>query len=209
MTFTSNIPASGQTLGNSRLQVLNNFASLREAISNGSGSGSGQPNHVDVNNNTGQGAGKHVFVQMPVQTPGAANLPLANEGGMITQTVSGKSELFYVRDNVNTYYQFTGPSLNATNGYTVILGGVLIQWFRATAANGATITFPKAFSAPPYSIVGNEITNGGGNVPFDFVKPITGSTGTPNATFILNLITNNGTPQPNPQLINFIAIGPA
>lgn len=195
MSFTPGIPASGQTLGNSRLQVLNNFASLRTTISNMT-----QPNHIDVNN---VGAGKHIFVQMPVQTTGAANLPAANEGGLITQLVAGSSELFYVRDNVNTYYQMTGSVTTGNNGATVILGGIRVQWFRATAANGAVINFPVAFGAAPYVIVGNE-TDGAG--VFDFVKP---QTTTATATnFTLSLLRADGNPQGVARNLNFIAIGP-
>lgn len=195
MTFTANIPASGQTLGNSRLQVLNNFASLRTTISNVT-----QPNHIDVNN---AGAGKHIFVQMPVQTPGAANLPLANEGGLITQTVSGSTELFYVRDNVNTYLQMTGSVVTGNNGASVILGGIRIQWFRALAANGAVINFPVAFGAVPYVIVGNEIDGAG---VFDFVKPLTASATTTN--FTLSLLRADGGAQAVARNLNFVAIGP-
>jgi hypothetical protein len=124
MSFTPNIPASGQTLGNSRLQVLNNFASLRTTISNVT-----QPNHIDVNNS---GAGKHIFVQMPNQTPGAANLPAAGEGGLITRAILGNSELYYVRDAVNTYYQMTGPFVMnvgpPANGSVLLFGGLIMKW---------------------------------------------------------------------------------
>lgn len=137
MSFTSNIPASGQTLGNSRPQVLNNFAILRSTISQGSGNpGPGdKPNHIDVND---IGAGKHIFVEMPVQTPGAANLPTANEGGMITQTSAGSSELFYVRDAVSTYFQMTGPLFtgkggNSVGGTTMLFGGIILKWGQVTS----------------------------------------------------------------------------
>lgn len=194
MSFTANIPASGQTLGNSRPQVLNNFASLRSTISN-----SVKPNHIDVNN---VGAGKHIFVEMPVQIPSAANLPLASEGGLITQTVGADSELFYVRDAVNTYYQMTGSVQNSANGYSVIFGGVRIQWFTATAADGAVIPFPISFTGGTYVIVGNEITNN--LTDRDFVKPI--NTGP--ASFTLRLVRIDGNPQTVPKDLNFIAIGP-
>ncbi len=195
MSFTANIPASGQTLGNSRLQVLNNFASLRTTISNVT-----QPNHTDVNNS---GAGKHIFVEMPVQTPGAANLPLANEGGLITQTVSGNSELFYVRDAVNTYFQMTGSVVKANSGTSVVLGGIRIQWMAINAADGATINFTVPFGGPPYVILGGEVDGAG---IFDFVKP---QTLTATATsFVLVLLRADGAPQTIARNLNFIAIGP-
>lgn len=155
MTFTPAIPASGQTLGSSRVPIVNNFASLRNTISNGSGvPGVGQPNHADVN---GIGPGKHLFVQMPVQTPGAQNLPLANEGGMITQTVAGSSELFYVRDAINTYIQMTGKSNAGNPGYTTILGGIIVQWQHIGALGGGPfqiINYPVTFPNSWLTIVG-------------------------------------------------------
>lgn len=125
MSFTAGIPASGQSLGSSRTQVLNNFSVLRSTISNVI-----QPNHIDVNNT---GAGKHIFVQMPVQVSGAANLPAAQEGGLITKTASGASELFYARDAVNAYLQMTGPlftgqGTNSVGGTTMLFGGIILKW---------------------------------------------------------------------------------
>lgn len=145
MSFTPNIPASGQTLGDSRSQILNNFASLRSTLSN-----SVQPNHIDVNSS---GAGKHIFVQMPVQTPGASNLPASNEGGLITQTLNGNSELYYVRDNVNTYYQVSGPVSAAANGYTVLFGGIIIQWGRISGPISGTFAYPTPFLNTVFSLV--------------------------------------------------------
>lgn len=192
MSFTPNIPASGQTLGNSRLQVLNNFASLRTTISNVT-----QPNHIDVNN---VGAGKHIFVQMPVQVAGAPNLPAANEGGLITQTVAGNSELFYVRDAIATYLQMTGSVVPGNAGASVIFGGVRIQWINVVANDNTNIPFPVAFSANPWVIVGNEA----GFTERDFVHPnITLPT-----SFLLRLTRIDGNPQLNPTTLYFIAIGP-
>lgn len=150
MTFTPFIPASGQTLGNSRMQVLNNFAALRQGISN---TNSSKPNHSDVNATI---PGEHLFVEMPVQTPGAANLPLANEGGLITQTVasiSPGSELFYVRDAVATYFQMTGPTSITTNGYTVIFGGIYLQWgVIEGGTSNANYPFPTPFPHAVFTI---------------------------------------------------------
>lgn len=152
MTFTPNIPASGETLGASRTEVLNNFASLRSTISNAV-----QPNHIDVNNT---GAGKHIFVQMPVQVAGAANLPAATEGGLITQTVAGKSELFYARDGVATYNQITAgdTATSGTNRATFLPGGIRVKLGsgQITAGNSSvTISYAgTALSTVINAIVG-------------------------------------------------------
>lgn len=158
MSFTPGCPFDGESLGQSKLEVRNNFASLRTTISNTS-----KPNHIDVNL---AGAGKHAFIQMPVQTPGAANLPLALEGGLITQTVSGSSELFYVRDAVVTYTQLTrGNPTIAASGVTFLPGGVRIAWGQANASGGvANFTFAQPFTSEPYSIqVSAEANSPSGN----------------------------------------------
>jgi len=139
MSFTPNMPVTTQSLGTTQPLVLANFAALRSTISNAV-----QPNHVDVNSS---GAGKHVFVQMPVQTASAANLPAANEGGLITQTVSGNSELFYVRDNTATYTQLTKGNtfldVPTATGSTFLPGGLILKFGKyLTGGDGATITFP-------------------------------------------------------------------
>ena len=113
------------------------------------------------------GAGKHVFVQMPVQTPGAANLPAANEGGLITRTLNGSSELYYARDAVNTYYQLTGPVVNQLNptstilaqGSTVLLGGIILKWGHLTSLQLNPIPFATPFPNNVFSVVVTPINN--------------------------------------------------
>lgn len=203
MSFTANIPVSGQTLGASRSQIVLNFSTLRTTISNAT-----QPNHIDVNNPTGQGAGKHIFVQMPIQTPGAANQPGANEGGIIAQTdANGSTELYYAHDNqqsagIPIYRQFTGASING-NGYAYVAGGILIQWAQATASDNTIINFPRAFSAAAFSVVANENFNA--VTPADILKPaLYTATG-----FTIRMTTFNGASQGAAQAFAYIAIGPA
>lgn len=148
MSFTPLIPASGQSLGNSRTQVLNNFASLRTTLSNVL-----QPNHIDVNSS---GAGKHIFLQMPVKTSGANNLTVTGEFGMIAQAVSGVSELFASRDG-GAYFQLTaGTPTVAASGKTFLPGGLILQWgVNGAISNGASVSFSSAF---PNACFGVQVT---------------------------------------------------
>ena len=198
MTFIPSIPDSGQSLGASRPQIVNNFASLRDTISNGSGAG-GKPNHTDVNS---AGAGKHVFVEMPVQTPSAANLTLTNEFGLIAQTSAGSSELFFNRDGVNTagtptYIQLTkGIPVIGTNGSTFLPGGIIMKWFSYTQTSSSnTITFAAAG-------VGNFPNNAFGAVQgtqnTGFTMGYTGLT-TSQVTILMN-------PSSGPGILGFIII---
>jgi len=77
MSFTPNIPASGQSLGSSRTQVLNNFSNYNTVMS---------VNHVAPNSS---GEGKHKFVTVPGQSP--APTCLANEGLIFAKTTNTQS----------------------------------------------------------------------------------------------------------------------
>lgn len=157
MTYNPNLPSTGQSLGFTRDPIRTNFQLIATTFANAM-----QPNHNAINS---AGAGKHIFVQMPVQTTGAANLPLASEGGMITQTVSGSSELFYVRDAIAIYTQLTrgNPVLNA-KGSSYLPGGILINWqAKAAVAGVATFTFQTPFTGTPYVIIVSSEANSAGH----------------------------------------------
>lgn len=186
MTFTPIIPATGQTLGNSRTQVLNNFASLRSTLSN-----TLQPNHIDVNSS---GAGKHVFLQMPVRTSGASNLTVAGEFGMIAQAVTGVSELFASRDG-GAYFQLTaGTPLIASSGKTFLPGGIILQWgVNGAISNGASVNFPSAF---PNNCYGVQVTLNSGST----VSPV-GTNGFTTTGFVFRTSAGGSVP------ITYLAIG--
>lgn len=55
------------------------------------------------------------------------------------------------------------PQSVASNGYTRLPGGLILQWGVGTATNTAdtTITFPTAFAVTPYAVVATGIHNVG------------------------------------------------
>lgn len=135
MSFYPGIPSSGQSLGNSRPQVLSNFSSLRDTLA---------VNHVDVNL---IGAGKHKFVQMPAQ--GSAPITSADEIAEYVKVVSGNARVFVRQPNSGTEIQVSGydPVLSNTAGSTYLPGGILLQWGSlANAGSGQVVTFPIAFT---------------------------------------------------------------
>lgn len=112
MSFTINIPFPGETLGQSRQQVLDNFLNYFNTMS---------VNHVAPN---ASGQGKHKFVTMPVQSPNPAN-PLAGEGLIFTKTLNAESRPYYMKDASAT----TTPLMP-------------IKAMAFVLATGAGITFP-------------------------------------------------------------------
>jgi hypothetical protein len=134
MSFTPNIPASGQSLGSSRTQVLNNFSVLRSTIA---------ANHVDVNS---MGAGKHNFSEYvaQAQSPATANTEVA----LYCRVAGGVAQLFLQKEN-----QIAGATDIAMTradagvqigdaGWTFLPGGFIMQWGSTGVVNGAfTTTF--------------------------------------------------------------------
>lgn len=134
MSFTPNIPASGQSLGNSRPQINGNFSIINQAFA---------VNHVAFND---LGFGKHKFCTLVNQ----ASDPTTNttEGALYTKQSGGSTFLFWRRDNNATPYllTFVDPVASA-NGYSSLPGGIIYQWgFVNGASDEDTITFPVGFS---------------------------------------------------------------
>jgi len=136
MTFTPNIPQSGQTLGNSQSQVLNNFTNYFNTMS---------VNHVAPNNS---GAGKHNLAELVVQAQSPATA--AAEVAIYSRSPSGTADL---------YLQAQSQLANATDikmsrldagikaggpGWTFLPGGMIMQWGSCGVVNGAFTTIYTA-----------------------------------------------------------------
>lgn len=117
MSFTPNVPNTGQSLGETKNPIRNNFSILRNTIAE---------NHYDVNN---PNFGKHGTLIMPVV--GNSDFPnppttLALEGALYTKEEppsSGETQLYYRRESngIQTGMAFlsgsvivAGPSLGIT-----------------------------------------------------------------------------------------------
>ena len=170
MTYTSDIPASGETLGGTRARINANFQEIAtlEAV-----------NHVAFNS---AGEGKHKFLQIPeinTQTPSTIPATTADEGAIYTKvgTNPAQTNLFFRGESSGYEYQMTkaisastgtfGTNTayvaNNNGGWTFLPGGLLLQYGRRTSpgASGG-ITFPVAFPS--------------GNAPFSVIVTYEGST---------------------------------
>lgn len=127
MSYTTGIPRSGQSLGNSRPQVQGNFDYINTAFA---------INHVAFNSS---GFGKHKFVDLVEGLPdpvpaGGTNTVFSKVGG-----VFALGELFYVRGAGGTPIQMTNGNILANaNGYSFLPGGILVQWGSTTSSGTGT-----------------------------------------------------------------------
>ena len=135
MTYQAGIPLPGDKLNKSQNDIKNNFTSC---------DGSFNLNHFGFSTLGGQ-AGKHKFVEMPVQTKPSI---VGGEGALYTKT-SGQTQLFYTSDNSTPQeYQMTrvidaSIARFANNpGWTFLPGGLILQWgFVAPPGTSGTVTF--------------------------------------------------------------------
>lgn len=132
MGFTPNIPASGQSLGNSRTQVLNNFATLRTAAGSATVA---TGDHYDVN---GANIGKHKWVHLPnVSVSPGVPTTSASEIALYSKITSTTLDLHFRRISDGIEVQLTGnvpygaalisstPAKTGTQVTTFLPGGLV------------------------------------------------------------------------------------
>lgn len=144
MSFTPNMPQSGQTLGQTRRPFESNFFTLR---SSQSAAPYGVGDHMDVNN--GQlPPGRHKWVRMPDVN---ADIPAAVASLFSFYVKDAPASQIYYREPggnqikfTNDYFQVTGPSPTTYIGYTLpIIGGLMMKigQVKVPAASLTTYSF--------------------------------------------------------------------
>ncbi len=184
MTFTADIPISGDSLGSTRDRIRGNFQETAAVLA---------INHVAFNT---VGKGKHKFLQMPEQagTIGQVGAPLppttlANEAGFYAKQGANPAEANLVfrgenngkeyqltsadQTNNATFGNFTNYAAGLNGGWTFLPGGLVMQYGSTTGTG--IVTFPKAFKAATVPIV--VVTPiGNGSAGFD-INPAATNTG--------------------------------
>jgi hypothetical protein len=165
MTYTSNVPLSGQTLGATRPLIETNFQQIATVMA---------VNHEAFN---ASGEGKHKFVQLTHQgsdpATAASEVVLYNKLGagpaeqdlfMRAQSSSDIYQLTRV-DNTN-FAKFATSTGGNSSGWTFLPGGMLLQYGSGSATPvSSNITFPKAFTNAPYSVTIGQKGSNQTNVP--------------------------------------------
>lgn len=138
MTFTSGIPQSGQSLGQTKQKIQDNFTNYNNLIS---------VNHVSPNSG---GQGKHKFCEFPSQSTSPATT--VGEIAIYSRTPAALAEWFLQKEN-----QIAGAAdiqlsrldkgvHAATAGWTFLPGGLIMQWGSTGAVNGSFTTVYTAHS---------------------------------------------------------------
>jgi hypothetical protein len=160
MTYTSDIPVSGDSLGGTRDRIRANFQEIASVIG---------LNHVAFNST---GEGKHKFLQMPEQASAPATA--VDEAGFYCKvgTTPAQANLFFrAEDSAGTggkEYQLTRAieayaasfgtnttalsGANGFGGWTFLPGNLLLQYGNFNPNTSATVVFPVPFNAAPFIV---------------------------------------------------------
>lgn len=142
-SYNPNIPQPTDQISVSQGQLLLNFQSLQAWL---------DVNHVDY---ASADAGKHFFVEFPVQNP--VPVTSAGEVGLysVTSTFTGAPELVFSHQSGGGIYEFTSSGQVANGGWARLPSGILYKWGTGNpvGAGNFVVTFPVAASNPVYSAV--------------------------------------------------------
>ena len=137
--YNANIPQPGDNLSNSQGDLLANFQQIDITVGK---------NHYPTSNVTANN-GKHKFVEMPNGTL-PAGLVAAESTLYSKLDASSLSQLFYTRDNSGIEIQMTAGTLapvRLQNGFSFLMGNMLIQWgFNTVASGTGQINFSPTFA---------------------------------------------------------------
>lgn len=191
MAYTPTVPQASQTISETQSIISANFTDIKTQ---------NDVNHVtfDITD-----AGKHKFLQMPVQ--GSAPTTGASELGVYTKNdAAGVLRLFLREISNGAERQISGPVLSSASGYAPLIGGLLLQWGVNTGTwTGATITFPVAFTANPYSITANAVFANTSTREFVQITTIASST-----AWTPRLVQDGGGDVSGARTLYWMAIGP-
>lgn len=140
MTFTPNIPQSGQSLGATRTLVNGNFTNYNNLISQ---------DHFAPNNGN---QGKHKqSTYVEVSNPTTA----ANEIAVYAKDAAGVSQLFMRRESNGTVIQMSvGDPVVGANGSTFLPGGIILKWGEyVSGGDGAAISFVSPFPTTCWLVI--------------------------------------------------------
>jgi hypothetical protein len=154
MAYNNSIPQAGDLLSQSQADILANFQEIDTFVT---------LNHVTFG---ASDAGKHKFLQMPVQV--AAPSTAAGEMGLYTKTsaLTSVPEMFVRKQSNGTEIEFTSALANA-NGWTRLPSGILLKWGTSGSVSvnsSDALSFPVAGTIPVFSnVFSAQVSLNGGN----------------------------------------------
>jgi hypothetical protein len=151
MPNLTNTPQANNILAVSQVDLNNNFNYIQSSLN--------KDHQVQFNMNSGT-VNLNQGLHRQVSLLGAAANPALLSPGVDSMIWSNAGILYWKNAAFGTAIQLTNPAigiLKATNGYSWLPGGMLIQWGQSTTTSNAfpaapTVAFQTPFSAAPYTV---------------------------------------------------------
>lgn len=140
-SYNPAIPQATDVISVSQGQLLLNFAALQTWL---------DVNHVDY---AATNAGKHYFVEFPVQSP--VPTTSASEVGLYcqTSTLTGNPELVFSHQNGAGITEFTSSGQLTNGGWSYLPSAILLKWGTGSPSSSGSyvITFPTGSAYPVFN----------------------------------------------------------
>jgi hypothetical protein len=169
-TYTPGYPPDGSSLGQTKATIRNNLDGTFLTLA------------VDhINNNGAPGsrpAGYHNVIHMVPQ--GSNPAPVTGYGQLFSKSINSviTDDALFWETGTGLIQQLTSNvvPLPATNGYTFLPGGILIQWGLVNAPTfTGTVTFNIPFPANVFNVQTTLVAKAGGTSASNTVAPISGT----------------------------------
>lgn len=167
MTFQPNIPQATDNLDISQGDILENFQVLNSFLS---------VDHTPITGGTADD-GKHISIHMEDQTSSipsttATEIALFNKNIGYGGIVGNVRSLMLRQISSGAQYPITGPVKLNSSGYTMVSGGIILQWGTTASITKNTITaigFPMPFPHACFVVIPctTDPTAGGTNQAHD------------------------------------------
>jgi len=200
MAYLINKPAASDLLSTSQGVIKDNF-NFADAYF-------GVDHFPFTDTNSQNGAHKQAQFSETVLGVIPAGLKGLGYETLYASTTTNGGQLFYVQGNNATGVQLTGPftptNTSATNGYTFLAGGIVLQWGQVSAGTATHISnstnFNIAFPTASFVVITTPIVNASGAMGQGTISVFSST------TTLFNWVFNKDTGT-NYQKFNWLAIG--
>ena len=178
MTYSSTTPQSTDPINTTYTPIATNFSILDTTFNT---------DHVPPTDAVSANWGKHK--QLTMQVSASAPAPSGTDSSWYSKTVSGVQQAFF-KNAAGTETQLTGIRSIGTNGYSLLPGGVIMQWGISTISGAlTTVSFPLTFPTAVYSITMTPLKTGSSQNNTQTIQTVTTS------SFKYNFATGTGVTQ--------------
>lgn len=147
MSYNLTVPRASDPINTTYSPIATNFSILNTTFNT---------DHVPPSDATSANWGKHkqVTLQVSASAPSVSGTDSSFYSKTVTNYASGAKEQLFYRNSEDGEEQITYPRSLASAGWTVLPGGLLMQWGTATPSSTGpnSVSFSKVYGSGVYNI---------------------------------------------------------